>query len=437
MSEKLQELLQGSTRAAVEADLYPGEPGWNNELTRLELIIKDKVQAGTYYHFAALERFDDVAGGGAFTTSTSASGASLIGIDNSGWSEISATNLQDALTQIDSALASVGVGGPYLRQDGSTYLTGNWDVGQFNITDVKQFSAYEVAVDTADNYIGAHFVYTKTAGATGAAEYFNGVRIEANYNQVGGLINDFAALYIVASMNAGEVSGGYEPVGIRSAINGGEIGAYYGLVNVNLLDGSVGTPVTVRFGPTIGFSTLITISAYVEVVDEETFGTKSVLNLLSGATLPSDEYVYGSYNKTYIMSGVIGTSDRFGHYEEFDCQKTGGGDSFAFYIDVINGSYGLYVAGSAPSVISGNLVVQQLSTTGSIACLECWQLDTDMPFIHFNGTSINSSMLASLVSVGDGGGLDVVGYAKIQVTDSNDIPNGYYYIAFGDLQGPG
>ena len=136
MVEKLQKHLEGATRAAVEntsTGIVPGEIGFNYDATQQEGIYRGKTSPSSYWHFLTKEFAKLVGGGGAFTVSAKNSGAAATGVDNSSFSQLSKTNLQDLLDEIDSKLAAAGVGGPYLRQDGTTPLTGNWNTGAHNI----------------------------------------------------------------------------------------------------------------------------------------------------------------------------------------------------------------------------------------------------------------------------------------------------------------
>lgn len=125
MPDVLQQHLQGSTRAAVESDLTEGEIGINTDPDFKELILEVKVTLDKL-HFPSEEKLAQV-------IKSTKSGAQFIGVDGVDFDLLTGgVNVQAVLEQIDGILSTLDpviTGGPYLRQDGGTVLTANWNVG--------------------------------------------------------------------------------------------------------------------------------------------------------------------------------------------------------------------------------------------------------------------------------------------------------------------
>lgn len=146
MADLLQKHLRGTTRAAVEADLEIGEVGWNEASTQYELIIEN-IAGNAWYHFASLERFDDI--------TASASGASLIGVEDNSWSNLTGDqDLQLVLDDLDTLLDSV------ILSDASVNMTEDWACEK-GLTVNSTSGAFDFVVngDTVANVI-------KVTGAT-------------------------------------------------------------------------------------------------------------------------------------------------------------------------------------------------------------------------------------------------------------------------------
>jgi hypothetical protein len=132
MATELQKHGEGSSRADLEhatTGLKAKELGFNVDTAKYEGIYK--MNGGSFLHFPSLERLDDIGAG--------VSGASLIGVEDDSFSSISGdTDLQTVLKSIDTAIAGITAvdGSDYLQHDGSVALTANWDVGDFEITNI-------------------------------------------------------------------------------------------------------------------------------------------------------------------------------------------------------------------------------------------------------------------------------------------------------------
>ena len=111
----------------------------NGDKDVFELIQKYGTK---YYHFPSEEK---MAKGIPSYTSTESivSGASMIGVDNTNFNSLTGnTSLQAVLDEIDTFLTGGG-GAPYLLQDGTTPLSGSWDVGgSYDIQNANSLSIY-------------------------------------------------------------------------------------------------------------------------------------------------------------------------------------------------------------------------------------------------------------------------------------------------------
>jgi hypothetical protein len=119
MALEIQLLLQGSTRAAVEADLVEGEPGYNSDATFQELIYHVKGSPGTYIHFPSEEKLIQ-------QVKANKTGGEYIGISGENMSLLNGGTSQSVFEQVDNALA--GVPGSsfldqYIPQDNSGIVT--------------------------------------------------------------------------------------------------------------------------------------------------------------------------------------------------------------------------------------------------------------------------------------------------------------------------
>jgi len=83
---------------------------------------------------------------------------------------------------------------------------------------------------------------------------------------------------------------------------------------------------------------------------------------------------------------------------------------------------------------TGQLHVNQSSTTGAIPSIHMEQDDVSEEFIRLTGQAQAATLTQSLVPVAAVGSFTVNGYLKINVQDEgNQITDGAYYIAFGTL----
>lgn len=83
---------------------------------------------------------------------------------------------------------------------------------------------------------------------------------------------------------------------------------------------------------------------------------------------------------------------------------------------------------------TGQVHINQNSTTGAIPALHMEQDDVSEEFIRATGTAANGVLTQSLVDAGDVVLFTINGYLKINVQDEgNQITDGNYYIAFGTI----
>lgn len=141
----------------------------NGDKDVFELIQKYGTK---YYHFPSEER---MAKGIPSYTSTESivSGASMIGVDDTNFNSLTGnTSLQAVLDEIDTFLTGGG-SAPYLLQDGTTPLSGNWDVGSaYAINNASSLSIY------ANGLSGSTIQPTKG---------FDSITDDTNSNYIGGL----------------------------------------------------------------------------------------------------------------------------------------------------------------------------------------------------------------------------------------------------------
>jgi len=148
MSDELQKHLDGTSRAAVEADLVLWEIGTNVASGFEELITLISEGPDTFLHFPSLERLDDFG-----TPSTS--GAALIGVSGDNFTNLTGdTDLQTVLDEIDTLLAT-GVTGAILKTGAVAWDAGvTQNCGFSNFNSMKSLEIDYDSVDgTADNQV--------------------------------------------------------------------------------------------------------------------------------------------------------------------------------------------------------------------------------------------------------------------------------------------